>query len=59
MYHALPEGDFRRADFIAAAERIGLSKRTADRMLSRFAYEQQIIIPGKRGHYCKPPIKQA
>lgn len=59
VYNALPEGDFRRADFIAAAERIGISKRTADRMLSRFAYEQQIIIPGKRGHYCKPPIKQA
>lgn len=56
LYKALPEGDFLTADAIETAKHLQISRRTAQRMLSRFCNVYRIIDPVKRGVYNKPSV---
>ena len=56
LYKALPEGDFLTADVLDRADRLQISRRTAQRMLSRFCNVYRIIDPVKRGVYNKPAV---
>ncbi len=56
LYKALPEGDFPTADAIDRADRLQISRRTAQRMLNKFCNVYRIIDPVKRGVYNKPAV---
>jgi hypothetical protein len=56
LYKALPEGDFLTADVLDRADRLQISRRTAQRMLSKFCNVYRIIDPVKRGVYNKPAV---
>ena len=56
LYKALPEGDFLTADALDRADRLQISRRTAQRMLSKFCNVYRIIDPVKRGVYNKPAV---
>ena len=56
LYKALPEGDFPTADVLEIADRLQISRRTAQRMLSKFCNVYRIIDPVKRGVYNKPSV---
>ena len=56
LYKALPEGDFLTADVLKSADRLQISRRTAQRILSKFCNVYRIIDPVKRGVYNKPAV---
>ncbi|MDR4929732.1 DUF3987 domain-containing protein [Segatella bryantii] len=56
LYKALPEGDFPTADVLDRADRLQISRRTAQRMLNKFCNVYRIIDPVKRGVYNKPAV---
>ena len=58
IYQALPDGEFRTADFVALAETKNISERTAKRMLGKMSNVYCIIIPLRRGVYCKVSLKE-
>ncbi len=58
IYQALPDGEFRTADFIALADTKNISKRTAQRMLGQMCNVYRIINPVRRGVYCKAYVKE-
>ncbi len=58
IYKALPEGEFRTADFINVAVEKNVSKRTAERMLGNMCSLYRIINPVRRGVYCKRFVKE-
>ena len=58
IYQSLPDGEFRTADFIALADTKNISKRTANRMLGKMCNVYRIIIPLRRGVYCKACVKE-
>ena len=55
LYKALPTGRMRTKDFMDTAERIGIAKRTAQRMLNLMCNVHHLILPAnRRGYYIKP-----
>lgn len=59
VYNALPEGDFRTANFTKIAAGMKVTERTAQRMLGKFCNVYRIVNPVKRGVYNKPERKEA
>ena len=58
VYHKLPDEEFRTADFVHIAGEIGITSRTASRMLGKFANKYRIVIPKKaKGHYQKAKLQ--
>lgn len=53
VFSALPAEEFPTCEFIRIADTMGLSKRSAQRMLSDMKNLHQVIIPTRFGHYVK------
>ena len=58
VYKSLPDGEFHTADFLACADTKNISKRTAQRMLSKMCNVYRIITPLRRGVYCKAKVEE-
>ncbi len=59
LYKALPEGEFRTADFMAIAAEKGIPERTAERYLGKMSSLYGIILPVSRGVYAKGKEKES
>lgn len=59
LYKALPEGEFKTAEFMATATHMNISKRSAQRMLSKFCNICRMINPVIRGTYYKPALSSS
>ena len=58
VYRSLPETEFKSSDFKAVAQRVDISLRSAERMLSKFCNVYRIISPVRRGFYRKVMLRK-
>lgn len=56
VFDALPEGEFRSADFVAICVGLDIPGRTAERLLSKMSNVYGIVAPMSRGVYVKCKI---
>lgn len=58
VYRSLPETEFKSSDFKAVAQRVDISLRSAERMLSKFCNVYRIISPVRYGFYRKVMLRK-
>ncbi len=59
LYNALPEGEFSTARLMDIASSINIPRRTAERMLSKLCNVCRMLMPVRRGVYCKHAVSES